>query len=230
MDDWDEVLDSINGYNQPEETLVDQLFVNSSTTPVSGNNEQAIMEPMVEGSTATYSIEEKYRNAFAAAQSPAEFDAQVEMFKAELNAKQSDTWNLDTSINGNSLTGSALLNHITSNNFLLNPELTRSFIDTVQYNFETNIGPASIASVPSVLDDWELDNGLAPDEFGIDRKFRNGVMVPEDSDKVDVLQRAYDDGLKVRSMRCEAAKTMVLGAAARQIRNMQRRWYLGKEA
>ena len=48
--------------------------------------------------------------------------------------------------------------------------------------------------VPSALTNWERVNGfyLAPDDFGIDRKFKNGIMVPEDTDKVSILKSAFE--------------------------------------
>jgi hypothetical protein len=81
-----------------------------------------------------------------------------------------------------------------SASFLDNTGTINSFVDKVQYNFRTNVGPTSIAGVPSVLTNWERVNGyyLAPDDFGIDRKFRNGIMVPEDANKVSVLTRAFE--------------------------------------
>ncbi|MBP2656954.1 MAG: hypothetical protein H6Q73_4523 [Firmicutes bacterium] len=74
----------------------------------------------------------------------------------------------------------------------LNSDLTKTLIDNWQYNFQTIIGPTSIALVPSELNDWEKDNGfyLESDDFDILRKFKNGIMTPEDVDKVAVLYSA----------------------------------------
>lgn len=141
------------------------------------------------------SIGEKYWSALTAARSPEEHDALVEMFKAELNTQHSTLLKLGLTENGIPLTGSTLFQSITSGEFLGDPQFAKSFVDSVQYNLEINLGPTNIASVPSVLDEWEFDNSyyLAPDEFGIDRKFKNGIMVPEDSDKVSELHIAFEN-------------------------------------
>jgi hypothetical protein len=95
---------------------------------------------------------------------------------------------------GTSSTGSTLFNSIANGNFSVNPEITRSFTDKVEYNLGINLGPSSTANIDSVLSAWESDNGyyLQPDKFGIYRKFKNGIMDSDDAYKVSILDSAYD--------------------------------------
>jgi len=194
----DDDIEIIDGYEELGKNVIDQAVVNNSQTLVPSGGKQLSVQLTVEPAATEYSIGEKYRSAFSATQSPEEFDAQVEMFRAELNAKQSMLLKFGTAENEKPLTGSALLNSIMSGSFSGNPDLAISFIDKVQYNFEINIEPTSIARVPSELNDWEIDNGfyLAPDDFGILRKFKNGIMALEDVDKVFVLQSAFENATK----------------------------------
>jgi|GEM_PF-4192247 len=194
---FDDDIEIIGGYEELGQNVIDQAVINNSQTLVPSGGEQLNLQPTVGPATTEYSIEGKYSSALTAAQNPEEFDAQVEIFKAELNAKQSTLMKVGMAENGTPLSGSDLFNRIIDGKFSIHPDLTKIFIDKVQYNFEINIGPTNIAIVPSVLDGWEADNGfyLLPDDFGIDRKFKNGIMVPEDQFKVEMLHNAYNNAI-----------------------------------
>ncbi len=155
---WDDDMNLID--EELEQNVIDQAVVNNLQALVLSSGEQLGVQPSVGPATTEYSIGEKYRIALTSAQSPEKFNAQFKMFKAELNANQSTLLKFGTAESGTPLTGSALFNSIISGSFSGNPDITKSFVDKVHYYFETNIGPTSIACVPSVLDDWEIDNGF----------------------------------------------------------------------
>jgi hypothetical protein len=189
----DDEFEPIDEYEELWENVLDQAVVNNSRTLGSGGGEQLSVQPIV-GTTATESsIREKYSRALLAARSPEEFDAQVKMFKVELNAKQVTPGNFEEPKSETPITDSSLYKGIGDVPFLSNPDLTKSFVDKVHYKFEVNIG-TSIALVPSEISGWEADNGfyLSPDAFGIDRKFKNGIMVSEDVGKVFELKDALE--------------------------------------
>jgi hypothetical protein len=189
--------------------------------PISG-----AVAPSESGAAATeYSIGEKFLSALTAAKNPEEHDALVEMFKAELNAKQPTLLNLGMDENGTQITGSALFNSIKSGSFSVNPDITKSFVDTVQYNVETNLGPMSIAGVSSVLTAWQRDNGyyLGPDKFGVDRIFKNGIMVPEDAYKVSILESAFEKAVHDawEDVKASIEKSQVRGSSGTESKSTQ---------
>lgn len=192
----DDDIEDIDGYEELGQNVIDQAVVYNSQNLVPSGGEQLSVQPTVGPAATEYSIGEK-NSALITAWNSEEFDEQVEMFKAELNAKQSTLLKAGTIENGTLLSGSDLFNSMISGNLSVNPDLMKEFSDKVQYNFEINIGPINIAIVPSILDGWEADNGfyLLPDDFGIDRKFKNGIMVPEDQFKVEMLHNAYNNAI-----------------------------------
>lgn len=195
MDFLDEDIDFTDEYEVSEQNVIDQPIVNNPPIPVPSSDEQAIPQPSAENPLADNSIAEKYRRAFAAAQRPKEYDAIVNTFKAELTARQSALPNLGMFASGTPLADkNDLLKSLKNGSFSVNPEITRSFTDKVEYNFGINLEPFSIANIDSVLTAWESDNGycLQPDKFGIYRKFKNGIMDADDAYKVSILDGAYD--------------------------------------
>ena len=151
-------IELIDGYEGLEKNVIDQGVVNNSQILVPSGGEQLSIQPTVGPAATEYSIWEKNSALIITARNPEEFDEQVEMFKAELNTKQSTLLKDGMTENGTLLSGSDLFNRIISRNFSGNPGSTKEFNDKVQYNFERNIGPINIAIVPSVLDGWEADN------------------------------------------------------------------------
>jgi len=195
MDDFNDDIDLNEEYEVLEQSVIDQPIVNNPQTLVPGSDEQTIPQPSVESSSVDNSIAEKYRSAFSAAQSQEEYDAIANTFKAELTVMQSVRPNLGMFESGTPLTDQdALLKSLKNGSFSVNPEMTRSFTDKVEYNLGINLGPFSTVNIDSVLTAWESDNGyyLSPDDFGIYRKFKNGIMDSDDAYKVSILDGAYD--------------------------------------
>lgn len=190
----DEEIEFTDGFEESEQNIIDQAAVNNPQTPIPSGGEQISAQSTAEPTVPEYSLQEKYERAFSAAKSPEEHDALVEMFRAELNAKQAMQLSLGMDENGTPLSGNALFNSIKSGNFPGDPKVAKSFADKVQYNLQTDLGPSSIVDVDSVLTDWEADNGyyLSPDDFGIYRKFKNGIMDADDAYKVSILDGAYE--------------------------------------
>lgn len=195
MDDFNDDIDLTDEYEVLEQNVLDPPIINNSPTLLPSGGEQAAPQPSVESPTVDNSLAEKYRSAFAAAQSPEEHDAIANAFKTEFNARQSALPNLGMFESGTPLTDKgALLKSLKNGSFSVNPEITRSFTDRVEYHLGINLGPCSTANIDSVLTAWESDNGfcLLPDDFGIYRKFKNGIMDSDDAYKVSILDRAYD--------------------------------------
>lgn len=190
----DEEIEFTDGFEEPEQNIIDQAAENNQQTPIPSGGEQISAQSTAEPTVPEYSLQEKYQRAFSAVKSPEEHDALVEMFKAELAAKQAMQLSLGMDENGMPLSGNALFNSIKSGNFPGDPKVAKSFADKVQYNLQTNLGPTSTVGVDSVLTAWEADNGyyLSPDEFGIYRKFKNGIIDADDAYKVSILDGAYD--------------------------------------
>ena len=184
-------IELTDGYDL-EQNVIDQAVVNNSQVMIPTDSEQA---SVTMGPTATeYSFGEQFRSIFAAAQSPEQRDTLVEMFKPELSVKQPTLLNFGMLESGITLTGNTLFNSIKDDSFSGDPKVAKSFVDKVQYNFEMNIGSTNIASVPSVLDYWEVENGayLMTDRFGVNRKVKNGIMDSDDAYKVSILESAFE--------------------------------------
>lgn len=104
----DDDIEIFDGYEELGQNVIDQAVINNSQILVPSGGEQLGVQPTVGPAATEYSIFGK-NSALVNARSPEEFDAQVEMFKAELNAKQSTLLKVGMAENGTPLSGSDLL-------------------------------------------------------------------------------------------------------------------------
>jgi len=156
----DDDIEHIDGYEQLGQNVIDQAVINNSQILVPSVGEQLNAQPTVGLAATEYSIEEKYRSTFSAAKSSDEHDALVEIFNAELAAKQATLPKFGMDENGTPLSGSYLFNRIKSGNFSANPDLAKIFMDKVQYNFKKNIGPTNPAFIDAILSYQDIAYGL----------------------------------------------------------------------
>jgi len=75
----------------------------------------------------------------------------------------------DMAVGGMPDSTNAIFNSIMSGNLLLSSDLTKTYIDKLQYNFQTVLGPANPAFVDATLNSDDLENGLHLDynKYGV---------------------------------------------------------------
>jgi len=208
----DDDIEIIDGYEELGQNVIDQAVVNNSQTLVPSCGEQLGVQPTVGPAATEYSIFGK-NSALITARSPEEFDAQVGMFKAELNARQSTLLKFGTAENETPLSGNDLFNRIKNGNFSVNPDLRKIFMDKVQYDFDINIGPDNPAFIDATLSyqDSACGDRLEPNENGVLwRVSAAGVPHPDDFDKYIEQQRVIES--TTNSTKNDLIKTIVINA------------------